>query len=242
MNQKKRYNQIWQRGDPQKPQIWSTWEIIKNFQGKRNLEIGPGNYPKIPIESGYFLDTSENCIENLKRLRGKAIVGDITRLPFENEFFDLVVAIEVLEHIDDDKRAISEIARVLQSSGFFLFSIPLRKDLYSEIDRIVGHKRRYEIEELKNLLSKNGFKILRYRQSSFYLKVLDIWARFFRLSNILYKSKGHVNYFHSPKFLVNFYAKGMAFLDRKGAPRWQTDLENLSQYKEKGIVIFCQKR
>lgn len=54
---------------------------------------------------------------------------------------------EVLEHIRDDKKAISEIARVLKPSGFFLFSVPLRMDLYSEIDQIIGHKRRYEIEK-----------------------------------------------------------------------------------------------
>ena len=240
MDQKQRYNQIWKHGDVQSPEIWSVWDIIKDFQGKKNLEVGPGNYPKIPIENGFFVDISESCIENLKKQKGNAIVGDIVNLPFEDEFFDLVVAIEVLEHVEDDKKAISEIARVLKPFGFFLFSVPTRKDLYGEIDQIVGHKRRYEVEELKSLLSDSGFKILKYRHPSLH-QVLGESARFLRLLNMWYKSKRHINCFHLPRFLVNLYVKSMAFLDRKGTPQWQTDIENLSKYKDKSIVFFCQK-
>jgi len=242
MDQRERWNLIWGCGDVQKPEAWSVWEIVKNFQGKENLEVGPGNYPKIPIKDGFFVDVSEKAIENLKEIGGKAIVGDVTNLPFEGKLFDLVVAIEVLEHIEDDKKALSEITRVLKPSGFFLFSVPLRKDLYSEIDRIVGHKRRYEIEELKILLSENGFKILKYRYPSFYSKVFNIWERFFSISKIVFKSKKHVVFFNLPKFLVNLYTKSYAFIEKRGAPKWQVDIENLAKYEDKAIVIFCQKR
>lgn len=242
MNQKQRYNQIWGCGDVQMPEIWSVWEIIKDFQKKTNLEIGPGNYPKIPIKSGYFLDISESATKNLKKLGGEAVIGDIINLPFEKNFFDLVVAIEVLEHIKDDKKAFSEIGRVLKSKGHFLFSVPLRMDLYTEWDQIAGHERRYEINDLQKILSKNRFKILKYRHPSFYLKMIDHWARFFRFAKILSKNKSYAKFFNAPRGLVNFLAKTMAFLEKKGAPQWQTDIKNLSAYKDKAIVLFCQKQ
>lgn len=240
MKQKERYKQIWECGDVQKPGIWSVWEIIKDFKGKRNLDVGPGNYPKIPIENGFFVDISQSAVENLKRSGGKAFMEDVTNLPFENEFFDLVVAIEVLEHIENDKKAFSEIARVLKPSGFFLFSVPLKKELFNEIDSIVGHKRRYEITELKTLLLDNKFKILKYRYPSSYRKIIDLLPFSFHIMKFCLKHahKGHIKFF--PKLLVNLYPKGLAFLDRKGAPKWRADVDNLSRYKDKSIVLFCQ--
>jgi len=240
MEQEERYNQIWNCGDVQRPEAWSVWKIIKDFKGKKNLEIGPGNWPKIPIKGGYFLDISKTCIRNLKKSGAKAIVGDATNLPFKNNFFDLVVAIEVLEHIEDDRKAIAEIARVLKPSGFFLFSVPLRMDLYSEVDRIFGHKRRYEVEELKAKLSEGGFKILKYRHPSLYLKMINKGITFLHLKKRIYESSG-TSSFRMPKFLLNLYAKGLAFLDKRGAPKWQEDVENLSGYKDRGIALFCQK-
>jgi len=241
MNQKHRYNQIWDCGDVIRPKVWSVWEIIKDFQNTTNLEIGPGNYPKIPIKNGYFLDISKTAIKNLKKLGGKTIVGDIIKLPFEKNLFDLVAAIEVMEHIENDKKAFSEIARVLKPSGFFLFSVPLKMEFYDEWDKVAGHERRYEIKDLQKILLKSKFKILKYRHPSFYPKVIDVLAKFL-LKKIVFKNQKRKNFPIPPKFLFNLYTKIYSFLERNGAPQWQTDIKNLCNYPDKTIILFCQKQ
>jgi len=241
INQVERYNRIWKCGDILSPKIWSTWEIIKNFQGKRNLEIGPGNLPKIPIKGGFFIDISQEVIEGLKSHGAKAVVGDASNLPFKSRFFHLVVAMDVLEHIDDDQKAFFEIARVLKSGGFFLISVPLRKELFSEFDIIVGHKRRYEIQELEKILTKNQLKILKYRGPSFYLKKLSNWSDKLGLPHNLYKNENSLDFFHLPRSLVNFFLKAQSFINKKGTPQWQTDIKALADYQEKHILILSQK-
>lgn len=237
------YDRLWKREDVQKPTIWSLWEITKNFKDKRNLELGAGNCPRIPIKGGYFLDISPEATKNLKMAGGISLIGDVIDLPFEDNFFDLAATFETLEHIEEDEKVFSEIARVLKPSGFFLFSVPLRREFFNKIDSIAGHKRRYEITELKELLSKNNFRILRYRGPSFYIKIFNKIRDFPPIVNMLCnkRTKNLLEDFNLPRLIFNLHFRILSFLERKGAPKWRTDLKDLSEYKEKWIVMFCQK-
>lgn len=240
-NQTARYERLWQRVEVLGPQNWSTWEIVKDFQDKQNLEIGPGKYPRIPIEDGYFIDISEAAIEALNERGGRGRVGSAESLLFEDGLFDLVVATDVLEHIDDDRKSFAEISRVLKPSGFFLFSVPLRQELYSEMDAIAGHQRRYEIKDLVILLEKNNFKVIKYRKWSLYLKILSVWGRIVKLGRLAKASYQQADFLKAPKFLVNFLVRSHAWLDRNGAPDWQEDIEKLANFKGEWIMLFCQK-
>lgn len=241
-SKQKMYDRFWDHGSVLKPTIWSLWQVIKDFKGKCNLEIGAGTCPRIPVKGGYFLDTSEEAMRNLKVAGGISVVGDVIALPFKNNFFDLVTAFEILEHIENDEKAFSEIARTLKPSGFFLFSVPLRQDLFNELDLFAGHKRRYEIARLKELLSQNGFKILKYRAPSLYIKILNkLDSLFIIIAFRNKKVKNSLETFTLPKFIFNLYYRIFSFLERKGAPRWQINLKDLSRYKERWIVVFCQK-
>jgi len=238
------YDRLWKCGDVQSPAIWSLWEITKNFKGKRNLELGAGNCPRIPVEGGYFLDTSAEAVKNLEKLKGKSVIGNAETLPFENNFFDLVAAFEVLEHIENDKKAFSEIARVLKPGGFLIFSVPLRQEIFNEFDRIAGHKRRYEITELEKLLPENNFRILKYRAPGYYIKLLNKLRNFSLVTKIVRKGgvKNSLEALALPGFIFNLHFRLLSFLERKGAPKWQTDPKDLSEYKEKWIVVICQKQ
>ena len=243
---KTRYNQIWQHTDIQKPQIWSTWKVVKEIIGKRNLEIGPGNFPAIPIKNGYFLDVSQTAVTNLKKTGAKAFLGNVEKIDFPDDFFDSAVAIDVLEHVEDDQKAFSEIVRVLKPRGFFLFSVPLGREKFGEIDRIAGHKRRYEIEELLGLIFQNGFQLVKWRAPSlkyFWVKLLS-WAKFPFYQKLLtktYQSKKSFEFFGLPKFVVNFLIRLAAFVDRLSAPSWQDDLKALRNFKGLEVMILCQK-
>ncbi|MFH1423593.1 MAG: methyltransferase domain-containing protein [Candidatus Nealsonbacteria bacterium] len=242
-NHSKNYDRLWKHGSILKPEIWSLWKITRDFEGKRNLELGAGNCPRIPVKGGYFLDTSKEAMENLEKMGGISAVGDVVNLPFEDNFFDLVAGFEVLEHIENDEKAFSEIARALKPSGLFLFSVPLRQEVFNEFDLAAGHKRRYEIAGLKELLSKNGLLILKYRGPSFYIKLFNKLSSPF--INHTLRNKRVKNSFESfilPKRIFNLHYQILSFFERKGAPKWQTDPENLLEYKERWVVMLCQKK
>lgn len=242
---KERYNQIWKRSDVQNPAIWSTWPVIKEIIGKKNLEVGPGNYPVIPVENGYFLDISETAVANLQKAGAKACLGSVEKIDSDNSFFDLVVAIDVLEHVDDDHKAFSEISRVLKPKGFFLFSVPLDKKQFSQIDEFAGHQRRYEINELVSLVLKKGFKVVKWRAPSLkYFWLKPLWKLPF-LGQILIKAYGNkksFKFFGLPKFFVNFLVRFTAFIDRISAPDWQKDKKSLKNFHGESVMLLCRKK
>ena len=72
---------------------------------------------------------------------------------------DLVVAFDVLEHIEDDDAAVREVLRALRPGGHYLVAVPCDPKLWSAHDEAVGHVRRYTRPTLTALLVRNGFAI-----------------------------------------------------------------------------------
>jgi len=86
--------------------------------------------------------------------------GTITNMPFKNEIFDLITALDVLEHIPDDDLAANEIVRILKPKGILLVTVPHRMKYYTNQDALVGHYRRYEYEQIKNIFKTKGLREL----------------------------------------------------------------------------------
>jgi len=90
--------------------------------------------------------------------RGLAVVrADATALPLAPASLDLVVAFDVLEHIEDDAAAAKAIYEALRPQGTFLVAVPADPRLWSAHDVAVDHVRRYTREELVDLLVGAGF-------------------------------------------------------------------------------------
>ena len=98
-----------------------------------------------------------------------ALQGDATRLPFNDGSFDRVITSEVLEHIQDDVAAISELARVLRPGGTFAATVPtwypekinwLLSDEYHAPKSVGGHVRIYSATELKAKLRTAGLEVI----------------------------------------------------------------------------------
>ena len=85
--------------------------------------------------------------------------GDATRLPLAGESLDLVVAYDVLEHIEDDAAAAKGVFELLRPGGLFLVAVPCDMKLWSAHDVAVNHVRRYSRPELLSLLTGAGFEI-----------------------------------------------------------------------------------
>ena len=95
--------------------------------------------------------------------RGEIRAADIDSLD-PAERFDLVCAFEVLEHIEDDKSALTQWAGKLKPGGWLLLSVPAHQRRYAAADRLVGHFRRYDPAKLVDLVEAAGFHDIEVRE------------------------------------------------------------------------------
>jgi SAM-dependent methyltransferase len=138
----------------------------------------------------------------------RVVQGDATKLPFKSDFFDAVICLDVLEHIEDDVSALEEIYRVTKSSGNFLFSVPEDPKLWSDHDEAVNHVRRYLRDDFEDKISSVGFRISNTRSSVVLLK----WPiKFYRLF-----SKG--SSLKRENFLINSFLHRLGQFERMIVP------------------------
>jgi SAM-dependent methyltransferase len=93
------------------------------------------------------------------RIRGikNVITSDVSKLPYKDRFFDLVSCMDVLEHIENEDKAIREIYRILKPGGLVLLTVPALPFIFSKHDKAQGHFRRYNIKHLRQILTSAGF-------------------------------------------------------------------------------------
>lgn len=173
---RKSIRSIFMMGDNVRPIVQKP--IISEFigtslcQNALDAGCGRGNYTRILLKRAQevsALDYSEDHIDALKRRLGHLSqlslhVGSADNLPFENEQFDLVVHSEVLEHIDDDKKVLSEIFRVMQPGGRLIISVPVPPAPYYDSEHV---REGYTLEQISQLLMDSGFTILRHQYCMF---------------------------------------------------------------------------
>jgi SAM-dependent methyltransferase len=98
----------------------------------------------------------------MDQLRARAagvVVASITALPFASAGFDLVCAFDIVEHVEDEDGALSELSRVCAHAGTLLLAVPLHPALWTAFDEMVGHCRRYEPQRLLAKLDEHGFAV-----------------------------------------------------------------------------------
>ncbi len=87
--------------------------------------------------------------------------GDAGRLPVADASFDMVVALDILEHLDDDQGAARELHRVCKPGGVLVVFVPALALLFGFQDEVALHRRRYGREQLRALIAGAGFGIER---------------------------------------------------------------------------------
>lgn len=147
-----------------------TWAMRRHFRlPGAVLEIGCGAGGTLARIHEAFPDAalaaSDIYIEALPyiavRVPGAMIVQtDATAIPFEEEF-DVVVACDVIEHIERDDLALSQMYRAVRPGGGILLTVPQDPRLWSAWDELGHHKRRYTREELVRTVRAAGFTVER---------------------------------------------------------------------------------
>jgi SAM-dependent methyltransferase len=148
---------------------------IPNLAKARMLEIGCGNGSVLAFlkRNGIELVGGDIFMEGLAFCRQRVnsiplYQLDVMALPFRNEF-DVVGLFDVLEHIDDDARAIQEISQALKQKGMLLITVPAHQFLWSYFDESSNHRRRYQKDELLAKMEQAGFTVKKISYYMFFL-------------------------------------------------------------------------
>lgn len=115
-------------------------------------------------------------------------ISRIEQIPYLSESFDVITALDVLEHIDDDLKGMEELYRICKPGGMLLVTVPAYGFLWSEHDEALHHRRRYAAHELRNKLSLLGFQIER---CSYFITFLFFPILLIRIMNGIFKKSTH---------------------------------------------------
>ncbi|HLG18014.1 MAG TPA: class I SAM-dependent methyltransferase [Blastocatellia bacterium] len=134
-------------------------------------------------------DASEEAVEFSRRRGVTSLVRSrVESLSFASSSFDVITALDVLEHIDNDLAALEELRRIMKDRGLLVITVPAYGFLWSEHDEALHHRRRYAASELRNKLTRAGFEVERITYFITFLFFPILIMRFF---NSLFKKSVH---------------------------------------------------
>lgn len=155
------YDSLWAGVRLIDPSSFNTWPLVKSLADSvpARLEVGPGMRPRLPIEGSHFADISEPALAQLAGRGGLVQTAQINALPYSDNSFDLVCALDIVEHVEDDRGALDELCRVAKPGATLLLSTPMHPGYWTAFDDMVGHYRRYQPEQLKQLLAERQLEV-----------------------------------------------------------------------------------
>ncbi len=158
------------------------------------LNIGSGTGGTIPVLEAFTDVTNVEASDDAIHWSRKNGVNNIVKvegikLPFEDSSFDILVAFDVLEHLEDDKAALAEWRRILKPGGLLMVTVPAYQWLWSVHDESLHHYRRYSAAKLHRLLNTQGYRVLKRSYAiAFSFPLIVIFRLFNSVSGIQQKS------------------------------------------------------
>lgn len=139
------------------------------------LDLGCGNGRLLVAlaDRGSRLAGVDAYADSLERARARApgatlLQADVANVPLETGTFDLVTALDVLEHVAP-AAFLGEARRLLAPNGHLLLSVPAFRSLWSRRDEAAGHRKRYQRADLAAELGAHGFAMLSFTHYQFLL-------------------------------------------------------------------------
>lgn len=167
----------------------------------RGLDIGTGTGSNLRMlrEQGYQNITGVDLNEVAARYclaKGftSVLVGDANHLPFSESQFDLILATDTIEHIEDDQKSLREIHRLLSPGGCVIVVVPAFASLWGLQDIVAQHKRRYHMDDLRKKIRSCGLTIRKAYYFN-YLLFMPIWLarRLMKVFQIKLASESDLN-------------------------------------------------
>lgn len=148
-------------------------DIIKNINDHNNLsllDIGCGNGHLLKDSCQYVnkavgiekFDYSKPKFDNIINI-------DIFDNTFEDNSFDIITFLDVMEHIEDENKFLQEVKRLIKYNGTIIITVPAYQWLFSNSDIFYGHYRRYNSKTLRKVLEDNGLEIQKLSYMNFFL-------------------------------------------------------------------------
>lgn len=154
---------------------WTLSKFDKYLKGEI-LEVGCGigNFTSTLSKFGRVtaIDIDQTLIEKFKNGNNANVnagYGDIEKGEyfFKEKAFDTIVCINVLEHIRNDTKALENMFKLLKDKGSLILLVPINNFLYGEIDKSIGHFRRYNPKDLLKKMQDLKYSIDFYKKINF---------------------------------------------------------------------------
>ena len=152
-----------------------------NTANPRILDVGCGTGANLKMLAAYGsaegVDISPQAVEFCKQRGLESVkLGAAEQLPYDVDSFELVTALDVVEHLDDDVAGLREMRRAMKSDGRLLLFVPAFMFLWGVQDEVSNHRRRYTLPGLLKAVKDAGFEVewASYANISFFLPVLVV--------------------------------------------------------------------
>ena len=133
------------------------------------------------------------------------------RLPYPSDSFDVITCLDVIEHLDQDSRALAELHRILRPGGYIFLTVPAYQFLWTNHDEILWHKRRYRRGPLSTLIRSVGFEIV--KSSYFYSFLIPPAVILFKLKLIFHHGRAKTTVI--PPWPINLLLSLACNIERK---------------------------
>ena len=207
--------------------------MIRNGSTVLDVGCGVGSNLHLLKSMGFKVVGIDSEIYSLffaKKTSGVPLLNaDLLTLPIKSNSVGLIIATDILEHLEKDVIGIKEIYRVLGQMGKVIITVPAFQVLWGTQDIVGMHKKRYSKKELAQKIEQEGFKILKSSYFNFILFFPILFARWFiRFWGLNIESENKINH---P--LINFILKTIFSLE-----------PHLLRYISFpfGVSIFCVAR
>jgi len=205
----------------------------KRVEERRALDLGCGaglnldhmaRYAQ-PVGTDFSEEALRFCRERGHELLCKA---DAAELPFPDSEFDIITALDVIEHLDDDHAALAELRRVMRPGGLLIISVPAYKLLWTYWDDILGHRRRYTTGMMRDVVERAGLRVRKVSYSNTLILVPVVGVRILKsLLNRAAEARGEskdpeTDFMPVPKWLnsalIRYYQWEARTLRRRALP------------------------
>lgn len=153
---------------------YARWLVsyLSPYLGKRVMEVGVGHgtFTELLRNDGHYLgvDVDDDLLAAIRHRFGSGafVKADLTSPEFVEAVggdaaWDTVLCVNVLEHLEDESRAVHNLWRACANGGHVVIFVPAFQALYNSLDALAGHYRRYTIESLRDVVRRERWDVLR---------------------------------------------------------------------------------